>query len=176
MPTDWRATLTDVYAQHARGLLAFATTITGSRAGAEDAVHEAFARLCRRAADTPDAEPIGVAYVYRAVRNAAIDGLRREDARRRLHRDTAHALGSTAPSHRWAPDPATDAASAEDRADLMRALDTLKPAEREAVILRAWGGLSLDELAATTGEPRTTVSSRYHRALQKLKRKVGQPV
>src|SRR3954452_9099285 len=71
--------LEDIYARHRQGLFTLALSITRCAARAEDAVHDAFVRLCRRrsvaaplegtgAASQPDA----VAYVFASVRNAAV--------------------------------------------------------------------------------------------------------
>ena len=40
-------TLESIYARHRKALLALALSVTGDVARAEDAVHDAFARLCR---------------------------------------------------------------------------------------------------------------------------------
>ena len=62
-----------VYAEHRQGLYSLALAIVGVREDAEDAVHEAFARLCRSPTNGM-ADP--TAYVYAAVRNAALDRVR----------------------------------------------------------------------------------------------------
>lgn len=61
-----------VYRQEYRGLFLLALSITASHQQAEDAVHEAISRACRQRRP-----PAGdhAAYVYRAVRNAAIETL-----------------------------------------------------------------------------------------------------
>ena len=71
--TSVQALLGSIYSGHRQGLFTLALSITRNRHQAEDAVHEAFVRLCRRphSADEP------TAYVYRAVRNAAIDQTRK---------------------------------------------------------------------------------------------------
>ena len=62
-----------VYDGHRQGLYSLALAIVGSREDAEDAVHDAVARLCR-AQTNGMADP--VAYAYAAVRNAALDRVR----------------------------------------------------------------------------------------------------
>lgn len=58
-----------LYLNHRQGLFSLALSITGSRQQAEDAVHEAFAKMAGR--KLPEGDP--VPYVFKVVRNAAID-------------------------------------------------------------------------------------------------------
>ena len=53
----------------------------------------------------------------------------------------------------------------------MRAsLDELSPEQREAVVLRVWGGLSFAEIARTLGANENTVTSRCRRGLEALEK------
>lgn len=69
---------------------------------------------------------------------------------------------------------ATDLA-ATDRSDdapdpeLLRAVRALRDEEQEVLVLFAWGDLSYDEIAATTGVAVGTVRSRLHRARTQLR-------
>ena len=64
------AQILEIYQRHRRGLFALALSITGCPMRAEDAVHDAFARLCRmNLASATNAD----AYAFIAVRNAALD-------------------------------------------------------------------------------------------------------
>jgi len=78
--------LRELYALHRQGLFTLALSITRRRERAEDAVHEAFVKLCaplcgKRGPPTEDGEATRptdpVAYAYRMVRHAAIDQVRR---------------------------------------------------------------------------------------------------
>jgi len=55
---------------------------------------------------------------------------------------------------------------------LMKSLDALPMEQREVVIARIWGGLTFDEIAALTGDSRTTVFRRYGEALEVLREKL----
>jgi len=57
-----------VYREHRQGLYSLAVTITASHQLAEDAVHNAFARMIRTV--QPEQDNL-VPYVFRSVRNAA---------------------------------------------------------------------------------------------------------
>lgn len=59
--------------------------------------------------------------------------------------------------------------TAEDRAVLQDALETLSAQERQIVLLHASSGLKHREIAALLELPLSTVLSKYRRALEKLK-------
>jgi len=56
---------------------------------------------------------------------------------------------------------------------LAAALAGLSPADREVLLLLAWGGLSYDEIAEALGVPLGTVRSRLHRARHKVRAVLG---
>jgi RNA polymerase sigma-70 factor (ECF subfamily) len=53
--------------------------------------------------------------------------------------------------------------------DLLVAIDALPLPQREAFLLRAEGGLSVDEIAAVTGANRETAKSRLRFAVSRLR-------
>lgn len=56
---------------------------------------------------------------------------------------------------------------------LAAALAGLSPADREVLLLLAWGGLSYPEIAEALGVPVGTVRSRLHRARRKVRAVLG---
>jgi RNA polymerase sigma-70 factor (ECF subfamily) len=91
---------------------------------------------------------------------------------RRHHRQEARALRALA---RTGVDPldraGAESGTADDRVDasarrqaLASSLASLRPAEREVLLLQAWAGLSYEEIAVATDVPVGTVRSRLHRA------------
>ncbi|MEN0020373.1 MAG: sigma-70 family RNA polymerase sigma factor, partial [Planctomycetota bacterium] len=62
----------------------------------------------------------------------------------------------------------------EQLSALREALATLKPADREVVELRHHGGLSFAQIAEMLEQPMGTVLARHHRALAKLRSKLGE--
>jgi len=140
-------------------LFSLAMSVTHSRSAAEDAVHEAFVRLLSRGRPQAGRE---VAYVYRAVRNAAIDALRKR---------TPAVLDASPDalfdgSHR---DVADEAADREQSERLSRAVEALADEQRHVVMMRVFGELSFREIAEALDEPLQTVVSRYRRALAVLR-------
>jgi RNA polymerase sigma-70 factor (ECF subfamily) len=172
-------TLEQLYRQHRQGLFSVALTVTGHTDRAEDAVHNAFVKLWVTEAFVPD-NPNAAAYVYQAVRNAAID-ICRKAGRQPLRSlgecdsifDTGSGLtGNIGSSSGQAAAHQPIAALLEsERSNLVRqALEGLPAAKREVVVMKLYGQLTFEQIALSLGEPRDTVASRYRRALEEIKR------
>jgi RNA polymerase sigma factor (sigma-70 family) len=145
--------------------IAFRTAfvITGTAAEAEDAAQDAFVKayfaLSRFRAGAPFRP-----WILRIVANEARN--RRTAASRRTGlalRATGAVLGGTQSS------PEVLALAAERRAELIEAVNSLRPEERLAVIARYFLQLSEEETAAVMGCARGTVKSRLSRALRRLR-------
>jgi RNA polymerase sigma-70 factor (ECF subfamily) len=152
-----------IYQEHRRGLVALALSVTRSVEAAEDAVHDAFIRLCKADRDMPDAP---VAYVYRAVRNAAIDK-HRSRKRTNDRTDTMYAEPDAGVGS-----PAVDVERSERDRLLRDAVEDLPEEARQVVLLRVYSGLTFDQIAEALELPMGTVNSRYRRALDKLRESV----
>ncbi len=152
-----RRALAAIYRQHRQGLFTLALAITGDPESAEDAVHEAFVRLWR-SKSRPASDAVG--YVFAAVRNAAVDQVRR---RRPALPATASIFDDSAAS----PDVA--AAQGEQCRILRRALEALPADQREAIVLRVYAGLTFRQMAEALGQPLPTVASRYRRGLESIR-------
>jgi RNA polymerase sigma-70 factor (ECF subfamily) len=141
-----------IYWENRRGLYGFALSITRRAADAEDAVQDAFARLCKMRGR----QEVSVAYVFAAVRNAALDRVRgrRED--------------SPCPLPSWIEAAGSAASDRERDVAIARAVDELPQELREPVFLRAFGGLTFREIADLTQTPLQTAVSRYHAGLRQL--------
>ncbi len=159
---DLHHRLLAIYREHRRGLYALAMSVTRRPESAEDAIHEAFSRLCRVGLKTDRDDR---SYVFAAVRNAAVDQIRRGDRARpaaeglfdRLHQDTTETRPEQAMMER------------ERDHQLQSALDELPDDARQCVVMKIYGGLTFDEISQALGEPLSTVASRYRRALEKLR-------
>jgi RNA polymerase sigma factor (sigma-70 family) len=150
--------LEQLYCQCSQQLFICALAITGSPPGAEDVVHEAFCRMLRSKTHPGDLK----AYAFRAVRNAAIDFVRRRGA------------NETLPDFIFDPHPqsemlAEDAEFLEQISVLFRELST---DERETIVAHLYGELTFQEISVIRGVPLGTVTSWYRRGLEKLRRKL----
>jgi RNA polymerase sigma-70 factor (ECF subfamily) len=75
-----KAARLDLYLAHRPALINYAKGVLGDRAGAEDVVQDAFLRFSE-----PTGQPLEqpVAYLYRIVRNLALDAIRRRGSENR---------------------------------------------------------------------------------------------
>jgi RNA polymerase sigma factor (sigma-70 family) len=148
-------TLTDLgrcWEAHAAALVLYARHWLDA-ASAEDAVQEVFVRLLSHP------RPASLkAWLFRSVRNAAISRLRSQ-RRREGYEGRSDRPGWFEPQ----PGQALDAAAAE------AALQRLPEEQREIIVLRIWGGLTLEEAAEATGQPVSTLFSRYRAGLAGLR-------
>ena len=142
-PTDL-----DVYLRHRAALIDHATPIVGCRARAEELVQEAFLRYAARSGEGERRRSVThpVAYLYRMVRNLAIDCIRHPDA-------AMKAADVTTLGHLAAPT-ATPEQTALDRDQLRvlaEALAELPERTRRAFDMHRLEGRSLQEVADSLG-------------------------
>ena len=76
------------------------------------------------------------------------------------------------PEEDWALPGPDDALTTEDRTVLSAAMSVLEDEEQRIVLLHAVTGLKHREIAESLSLPLSTVLSKYHRALKKLRRKL----
>ena len=126
----------------------------------EDVVQQAFLLLVEQAT-APD-NPVG--WLYRVVRNRAMDASR--SSRRKVRRETAVA-------HRGEPWFETTAGERLDAVAATEALKRLPADQREVIVARLWGGLSFEEIAQLAGGSTSTVYRCYQRGLAALRERLG---
>jgi RNA polymerase sigma-70 factor (ECF subfamily) len=131
-------------------------------ASADDAVQDALVALLTE--KRPPRNP--KAWIYRAVRNAAIDAARATERRLRREQSVARTRREWFDTQ---PDLWLDAQTAE------QLLRRLSPEHREVVVLRIWGDLGFAEIAQIMELGVTTVYDRYKVALRELRSALEQP-
>jgi RNA polymerase sigma-70 factor (ECF subfamily) len=153
MPPDAQqiAALVDRYASSLRAL---AAQWSGSP---DDLVQEAFCRLMSQRRPPEQPGP----WLFAVVRNLGREAIR--GRRRRQERER-----QVAASEQYD----IDIASRADAAAIVAHLDALDGKLREIVIMRLWGGLTLEEIAAACGMPVATVHRRYQAALEQLRERL----
>lgn len=142
MPSD----TTTLFVQHRGALVDYATGIVGSRAQAEDVVQEAWLRFDDAAKTRFVNEPLS--YLYRIVRNLALDG------RRRMARESKVLTGDDLDraAANSIDQPSTPEAIALHRNQLdamMTALAELPERHRIAFEMHRVAGCTLREIAVT---------------------------
>ena len=158
--TTLSAALEGVYRECRERLFTCALHVTRCPARAEDAIHEAFSRLLVMSRMPDDLK----VYVFRAVRNAAVDQLTR-----RRHTDRAETNGHEEVIFDPGDGPEQSAAASEFRSRLARAIAALPERERDAVVYHLYGELTFKETARLLDAAEGTVASWYYRALDRLR-------
>lgn len=141
-------------------LLRYAQRVSRNAAMAEDIVQNAFVKLIRAWKGDFENTPELSAWLYRAVHNEAVDLIRSEERRRRLHMEH----GDEAMAQ---PDHATGEPT-EAGAIAAEALDLLPARERELVVLKIFEEKSYREIAEITGLSVGNVGVTLHGAMKKL--------
>ncbi len=142
--------------QHASALELYARQWCGS---AEDVVQESFLKLVQQA--RPPDNP--AAWLFRAVRNAAINAGIAEGRRRRHESDAAEARG-------WFQ---AETRSPLDPADAESELRRLDPGPREAIGAHVWGGLTFDQVGKLMGISSSQAHRLYAAGLSTLRERLG---
>jgi RNA polymerase sigma-70 factor (ECF subfamily) len=127
----------------------------------EDVVQEAFLKLVSLRQPPNKVVP----WLYRVVRNAALDA--RKAALRRQRRESVAAR-----SLHWFVEPEMDGL---DAAAAVEALQQLPAEEREVIVARLWGDLSFEEIAELAGCSASTAFRRYSAGLDALRKELGVP-
>lgn len=141
------ATPLSIYLDHRERLIDHAKRILGDHARAEDVVQEAYIRFHAVAHSKPFDEPL--AYLYRIVRNLAIDGYRKSS------REAVYVLPTDMPESHvavdQAPTPEAHASGRSDLAALRAAILNLPPRSRLALQLHRIEGKTVKEVAERLG-------------------------
>ena len=156
-----RGALETVWLLASRRLYALALWRTGDAEDAADVVQDVFVKLASGRADLGKVEAPHL-WLFTVAHRAAVDMTRRR-VRRAVPLEAAPFLGAKG-AH---PEDAVRAA------ELNRALACLPEAQREAIALHHFSGLSFREIGRATGVPTFTAASRCRLALARLRRILG---
>ncbi|MEO5964110.1 MAG: sigma-70 family RNA polymerase sigma factor [Candidatus Limnocylindrales bacterium] len=147
-----------------------ARRITADDVLAEDVVQDAFLGAWRSAGRYVTGRGSVKTWLLAIVHHRAIDSVRR---RRPVAALPEEETGSLTPDALQLPDVWGEVSGRLDQAQVHAALASLSTAQREAVELAYFGGLSQTEIAARTGVPLGTVKSRVRLALVAMRRELG---
>jgi len=144
------------YQEYRRELFVYALSLTRNDGAAEDAVHTAFMKILKRGRTPRDLK----LYAFRCVRNAAIDEFR---ANGRVKKELRFFKSSEISRM---PNELTGQSEIEEE------LKSLSEDERETILLKIYGGMTLKEVARTRGARPGTVASWYRRGIEKLRNRL----
>ena len=150
--------------EHGPKLLAYARQWAGDHATAEDVLQEAFVNFWRNR----DSVRHPLTYLYRCVRNTAMNQRRSRDRRQRYE--------GQAPPGREAARPDTAAEQAERHASIHRAVAELPRSQREVVAMKIWGEMTFGQIGTVMSIARSTAHAMYRTAMSVLHQQLGEEI
>jgi RNA polymerase sigma-70 factor, ECF subfamily len=159
--------LAELYDRYGRPAYALAVRIVRDGELAQDAVQDAFLAAWRTAAGFDPRRGTASTWLMTLVHRRAVDVVRREDRRRADPLDDAPVASGDATDEQ--------VELREKRVRVQTALGMLPAAEREALELAYYGGLSQSEIAEKLGLPLGTVKSRMFAGLGRLRDALAEP-
>jgi RNA polymerase sigma-70 factor (ECF subfamily) len=155
------------YASHHRSVYAAAFRIVGDAGMAQDVVQDVFLRFWRRPGSFDAGRGELGSYLRLMARSRALDLWREGQVRGRA----ADRLRVVDRPEEFRPedDPGVLAERDSESAAVREALEKLPEAQREALVLAYWGGLTADQIASRAQIPLGTAKSRIRLGLARLR-------
>ena len=159
-----RAAFDQLYRDHVNRVYAICLRMSGSAAEAERLTQDAFVKLWRRI-ESFRGQSEFTTWLYRLTVNVVLEDSR--STRRRVARvDPVEDLGAFDRGHR------AEADETETRMDLERAIATLPPGARYALVMHDIEGYKHEEIAELTGTTTGSVKAQLHRARKLLRERL----
>jgi RNA polymerase sigma-70 factor (ECF subfamily) len=152
--------MAQLYDRYSSLVYAVALRVLGDTGAAEDVLQEVFLQLWRRPSAFDSARGSLGSWLAVITRNRAIDSIRK----RRPETDIEDVVLSVCPDLAGEADRAT---AAEKVRGIM---GTMTPAQRGALEMAYWQGMSHSEIAEKTGEPLGTIKTRIRASLIALRK------
>ena len=152
---------------HHRKVYASAFGVLGDAALAQDVVQDVFLRLWRRPGSFDPARGDLSTYLRLMARSRALDLWRESQVRGRAADRLKLVGGEEEP--RSEEHAGMIVERREDDAEVRKALGKLPDAQREAIVLAYWGGLTADQIARREHVPLGTANSRIRLGLARLR-------
>jgi RNA polymerase sigma-70 factor (ECF subfamily) len=165
------AVLHQLVGQYQYRLVRYLIYLTGRRDAVDDLVQETWLRVLERGHSYNGQSPFAP-WLFTIARNLAFDAMRKRKGFSLDSSDRKEADHEELSPVSDAPSPFEEAARTEDARHVAQSLESLDPIYREALVLRFQEDLSLQEIAAISGAPVSTVSSRIYRGLAALRKQM----
>lgn len=146
--------VTELMNLHAPALHRYATRFVRDADAARDVVQDVFIRLSRLPGDKRPAPGAAKSWLYRVTHNQAVDYIRGEQRRRKLHETHAKLEAVNRP-----------AATADKLEAVLRHVHALEEKQRSVLLLRLQEGLSYREISDITGYSEGNVGYLLHHAV-----------
>jgi len=152
-----------LYERYRDPIFRFAYRMLGSVEGAEDVVHDCFLGLIKEPGRFDSTKASLRTYLYAAARNQA--------AKRYLKSNRESGIEELAREPQMAAhlEPIRQVLDNELAGEVQRAIESLPPLQREALVLFEYEDLSLAEIGAIVGADSNAVKARLFRARDKLR-------
>jgi RNA polymerase sigma-70 factor, ECF subfamily len=160
-----RDAFAELFDRHARRIYGFCFRQTGDCAVAEDLTSVTFLEAWRRRDSVLIEEGKVLAWLFGVAHNA----VRQQRRSRRRYRDALGRLPAPPPASDHADDSTARVAAERQANELLEMMSRLPRAQRAALALVIWEGLSTAEAAVALGKPEATVRSHLHRARRRLR-------
>jgi RNA polymerase sigma-70 factor (ECF subfamily) len=160
LKTGDQGAMAQLYDRYSSVVYAIALRVLGDTGAAEDVLQEVFLQLWRNPSAFDAARGNLGSWLAVVTRNRAIDSLRK----RRPETDIENVVLSVA------PDLAGEADRARAAEKVRGVMGAMAPAQRSALEMAYWEGMSHSEIADKTGEPLGTVKTRIRAGLIALRK------
>jgi len=158
-----QAAFLELYDRHRQPIFRFAFRLLGEVDIAEDVTHDCFLSLIRKPENFRPERASLRTYLFAAARNLALKHFRSTG------RETGLDEVTEEPQLPARQGPLRKLLDEELATEVRRAIGSLPPLQREAVILFEYEGLSLNDVAEITGADVGAVKGRLYRARERLK-------
>jgi RNA polymerase sigma factor (sigma-70 family) len=149
--------LTDLMNTHAPSLHRYAARLICDADAARDIVQQVFIRLSQLDPAKQPAPAAAKSWLYRSTHNLAVDHIRADQRRKRLHEEHAHRQRLDAPANQT-----------RKHEHVLHLIQRLDPNPKTVLLLRLQEGLSYREIAETTGQSEGNVGYLLHHAVRQL--------
>ena len=157
-----------LYERYSRVVFSFAFRILGDRASAEELLQEVFLRTWRQASNFSQSKGTFVTWLLSITHNMAIDEIRKRN--RRPKRANSEDPMLMLANMRDTDTPVDERAVLSSvRTEIASALEQLPVAQRTAIEMAYFQGLTQREIAEQVGEPLGTIKTRMRLGMRKLR-------
>ena len=154
-----------LYDRYAASIYSLALRITGDRLTAQEVAQDTFVRLWKYAKDFDRERGAFGAWLFAIARRRSLDVLRGRQRQAKIADGTFISDGGTLPE----PSQADTSEQIVLAHVISQAVAALPRAQRQAIELAYFGGLTQQQIATQTGEPLGTVKSRMRTAMETLR-------
>ncbi len=158
-----------LYDRHSDVMYGLALRMVGEGADAEEVVLDAFAQAWRDAARYDPTRATAAGWLTTIVRTRALDLIRARGRRAKMSEKVAAQPDESSSMGRRVPEADRSVLQAEEEDAISYALGALPMAQRKAIELAFYEGLTHHEVAERLREPLGTVKTRIRLGMQKLR-------